>query len=119
MKERPFLQSSGAIDPMLDNLCGKLKWISPTSLADYGLNRRSYRIDVEFPHLGKRFIDLQRYSEAQTPNRLAELWTDRRNSLQWFTFWAVIVFGGISIFLSLVQIAISSAQLYYTIPGNN
>jgi hypothetical protein len=43
------------------------------------------------------------------------LWRDRRNPLQWYTFWAVLVVGGVSILLSFLQLVVSVAQLVVAI----
>jgi hypothetical protein len=74
-----------------------------------------YNAAFDFPHLGMRLLKLHSYSVSQNPSKLKELWDDRRNPLQWFTFWAVIWFGGISIVLSLIQTGLSIGQLYISI----
>lgn len=38
------------------------------------------------------------------------LWKDKRDSLQWYTFWAVLVVGSLSIFLTFASLAVSTAQ---------
>lgn len=38
------------------------------------------------------------------------LWKDKRDSLQWFTFWAVLIVGSFSIFLAMASLAVSTAQ---------
>lgn len=38
------------------------------------------------------------------------MWKDKRDRPQHVTFWAVLVFGTISITLALISVAVSSAQ---------
>jgi hypothetical protein len=77
----------------------------------------SYSAQLDFPIFGRRLLALQNHNLRQQPNRVRDLWRDRRNPLQWYTFWAVIWVGGISIILSALQLAVSSAQLYFA-PGS-
>ncbi|KAK7909058.1 hypothetical protein PG985_014936 [Apiospora marii] len=44
----------------------------------------------DFPIYGRRLLSLQRYNHRQQPNKVREIWRDRRNPLQWYTFWAVL-----------------------------
>ena len=68
---------------------------------------------LDFPFLGHRLLEVQAFRLRQQPNRLRDLWRDRRNGLQWYTFWAVILIGGASLLVSLVRCALSAAQVYY------
>ena len=50
------------------------------------------------------------------------MWKDKRDRVQHVTFWAVLVFGTISIVLALISIAVSSAQTvaaFRSINGGN
>ncbi|KAF1961987.1 hypothetical protein CC80DRAFT_589442 [Byssothecium circinans] len=69
-----------------------------------------YSVRDDFPRLGNRLLLLQRYNMSQQPSRVRDLWRDRRNPLQWYTFWAVLWIGGITIVLSLLQLLASLAQ---------
>lgn len=64
-----------------------------------------------YPIFGQRLRELQKYMEKQRPRNLRQIWKDRRDTVGYWAFWAVIVVGGLSILLALVSIAISSAQL--------
>jgi len=63
-----------------------------------------------YPIFGQRLRELQKYMEKQKPRNLRQLWKDRRDTVGYWAFWAVIVVGGLSVLLSLISIAISSAQ---------
>lgn len=58
---------------------------------------------------------LQRFIMTQQPSRVRDMWHDRRNPLQWYTFWAVLWVGGASILLGVLQLLVASAQLYFSI----
>jgi hypothetical protein len=38
------------------------------------------------------------------------MWKDKRDTSNYFTFWAVIVFGGLSVLLAFLSLAVSIAQ---------
>jgi len=72
-----------------------------------------YSAARDFPIFGSRLLALQKHNQRQQPSRVRDLWRDRRNPLQWYTFWAVIVVGGLTVILAILQLAVSVAQLYY------
>ncbi len=75
----------------------------------------SYSSIDDFPLFGHRLAKLQDFTLRQHPSKLTDLWRDRRNPLQWYTFWAVLIVGGVSMLLSLVQVGVSIAQLVVSI----
>jgi hypothetical protein len=110
-RERSSISGSGHFDPFLDDLCGRKAANLQPRIAELLPEQRIYSIETRFPVLGGRLLELQAYNMRQNPGKLKELWRDRRNPLQFFTFWAVIVIGGLSILLSFLQILLSAAQL--------
>lgn len=99
------LREFGPIDPYLNQLCG---------LSSRATNQRnSYSKTTDFPILAARLSVLQDYILRQNPNSLRMIWRDKRNSYQWWTFWAVVIIGCFGILLSLVQTALSAMQVYY------
>ena len=109
-------------DPLLDRLCGQTSskistlpsvlW--PDSCRNLGgglLKQDVYSTHTDFPLLGGRLLELQEFSRRQSPSKIRDLWRDRRNPLQWYTLWAVLIIGGISVVLQIVQIFLSAAQL--------
>lgn len=69
----------------------------------------------DFPIFGPRLLALQRYNMRQQPSRIRDFWRDRRNPLQWYTFWAVLWIGGASIILAVLQLVVGIVQIYYTV----
>ncbi|KAF3479406.1 uncharacterized protein GIQ15_05389 [Arthroderma uncinatum] len=67
----------------------------------------------DFPRLGPRLIRLQQFNTRQRPSKLTDLWCDRRNPLQWYTFWAVLLVGGAANILAALQLLVSIAALKF------
>ncbi|KAF4992901.1 hypothetical protein FGRMN_6844 [Fusarium graminum] len=79
----------------------------------------TYSVGEDFRYFGSRLLILQRYSLRQQPSRVMDIWRDRRNPLQWYTFWAVIWVGGASLVFSFFQLLVGIAQLYFAAAGND
>jgi hypothetical protein len=75
----------------------------------------TYSSQDDFPMFGQRLAKLQEFSLRQQPSKLRDLWRDRRNPLQWYTFWAVLIIGGVSIVISVLQLLVAMAQLVATL----
>lgn len=108
----------GVEDPMLQEICGRKAINLPGSLNARVRLRRVYSCCDDFPLLGDRLKHLQLFNSRHEANTLQEFWQDRRNPFNFYTFWAVIVIGGISIALSAIQCALSGAQLAEAIRQN-
>ena len=70
-----------------------------------------YSARDDFPRLGPRLVRLQQFNSRQRPSRLTDLWRDRRNPLQWYTFWAVVLVGGLSNILALLQLLVAVIEV--------
>lgn len=75
----------------------------------------TYSACDDFPVFGHRLLKLQRYSMRQQPSRVRDLWRDRRNPLQWYTFWAVLWIGGLTSALAVLQLVVGVVQIAVTI----
>ena len=78
----------------------------PTLIGE-GETMRSFS---DFPRFGSRLREIKFFMDNQKPSGWYQMWKDKRDRVQYVTFWAVLVFGTISIALALVSIAVSSAQ---------
>lgn len=74
-----------------------------------------YSARDDFPRLGRRLIKLQQFNLRQRPSKLTDLWRDRRNPLQWYTFWAVVLVGGVANILAALQLLVSIIELQTSI----
>ena len=117
LKETSALPGKSA-DPLLDMLCGSknpgkklrsfLAALYPMeNLPENFAEKSAYNINADFHVLSKRLHDLQEFSLQQQPVRLRAHWHDRRNPLQWLAFWAVLIVGGVTILLGLIQLAVA------------
>ncbi|KAF2098306.1 hypothetical protein NA57DRAFT_77095 [Rhizodiscina lignyota] len=79
-----------------------------------GFSRRK-----DFPLLGERIGQLQRFMNQQQPAKIRGLWSDRRNLNNWYTFWVVIFFGTIGVLLSIAQTGLAAVQVSYAIKAYN
>lgn len=98
---------------MQDDL-GKHPMLWPVScrtFEDVLQEQDTYSSQDDFPLLGQRLVKLQEFNLRQQPSRLRDLWRDRRNPLQWYTFWAVLVVGGLSLLLAMLSLGVAIAQL--------
>ena len=116
-KEKLQIRMLGSHDTLLDHLCARKTLPDDSPLRSRLPERGVYSSTIDFPHLGKRLIDLQSYSMDQKPRSLIEVWNDHRDPQQSFTFWAVVIVGGLSISLTLIQTLLVVAQLVFQIRG--
>ncbi|KAL9615520.1 MAG: hypothetical protein Q9167_000033 [Letrouitia subvulpina] len=74
-------------------------------------DKDTYELQKDFPALRSKTIRLHQALSASKPSTWKELWRDRRDSANWLTFWAVIVFGFIAILLALAQVLLQIIQI--------
>lgn len=95
------------VDSLLPHICTK-KRISSTSIPE---DRSVYFAARDFPILYERIELIAKELKESRPNSLGNLIRDRRDTLQFWTFWLVAIFGGTSLFLSAVQVVLQGVQL--------
>lgn len=65
-----------------------------------------------------RLVILKQAYDDATPRTLSQWWCDRRNGVQWYTFWVAILVLLITTFLGLMQCIESALQVYKAyVPG--
>lgn len=99
-------------DPLLSRLCSK-SWVNEQVYNDIEAPnvRTVYSAKADFPYFGERLLILQEYIVTQVPDGWRSLWRDRRDMTRFWTFWAVVIFGGIAILFSIIQIALAAVQV--------
>lgn len=65
----------------------------------------------EFIIFENRIRQLVHYMDTQKPQGFRQLWRDKRDTLSYYTFWGVIIIGGLSVFPELFSLAVSIAQM--------
>lgn len=97
------------VDTLLPLICTRKRfpYISTFILMD----RPVYFADRDFPVLYERVKLISKEIKDARPNSIGDLIRDRRDTLQFWTFWLVSIIGGISILLSFVQVMLQAVQL--------
>jgi hypothetical protein len=72
----------------------------------------------KFEHWHDRLVVLKQVFDEATPRTLSQWWHDRRNGVQWYTFWVAIVVLSLTLFFGLVQSIEGALQVYGTFRGN-
>ncbi|KAJ5113777.1 hypothetical protein N7456_002311 [Penicillium angulare] len=113
--ERRYLRKAlgDKFDPYLDELCGLSKEGKSTS------NQPRIHYTDEFPILGSRLEGLQEFIDRQPPRSGKTLWKDKRNMKDWWTFWAVIIFGSIGTIIGILQVVLAVLQIVWAIKSYN
>jgi hypothetical protein len=94
-------------DEVLTSLCGQKRLQVGFNIHD----REIYDLSSDFPVLKSRIAVLLRHLSTKRPRTWRELWRDKRDSASWFTFWAVLFFGGIGIILAFMQVILQILQV--------
>jgi hypothetical protein len=98
-----------SVDPLLDVLCGKE--ISTSFWKFHSPVRDTYDAATDFPILRERLEAIEDYMAGIQPSRITSLWRDRRDIRTWYTIWAVLIVGGVSIILACISVYLASAQV--------
>ncbi|OBT62907.1 hypothetical protein VE03_07905 [Pseudogymnoascus sp. 23342-1-I1] len=99
-------------DPLLLRLCAKNCRKEMTYSESFiPQPKPQYSVRKDFAFFGERLVHLQRFVIEQDPGDFWTLWYDKRDILRYYTFWAVIWVGGVSLLLSLAQNVIGILQL--------
>ncbi|KAH7370959.1 hypothetical protein BKA66DRAFT_444370 [Pyrenochaeta sp. MPI-SDFR-AT-0127] len=72
----------------------------------------------KFRYWHDRIVVLKQVFDEATPRTLSQWWHDRRNGVQWYTFWVAIVVLSLTIFFGLVQSVEGALQVYGTFRGD-
>jgi ABC-type Fe3+ transport system permease subunit len=60
----------------------------------------------------------QVFDEAQ-PRTMAQWWHDRRNGVQWYTFWVAVMVLALTILFGLIQSVEGALQVYMSMKSLN
>ncbi|KAI9669758.1 MAG: hypothetical protein M1831_007454 [Alyxoria varia] len=109
-----FRGSSGVLqenpDPLLHSL--STSELSPQELAACLCeDRNMYCLNNDFPILGQRLKALNEELKASRPKNWRDLLRDRRDTVQYWTFWLVAIFGTLSTLLSAAQVVLTALTL--------
>lgn len=65
-----------------------------------------------------RLVILKQVFDEARPNTLQHWWNDRRNGVQWYTFWVAILILILTVFFGLVQSIEGALQVYKALNPN-
>ncbi|MCJ1439221.1 hypothetical protein MMC27_008612 [Xylographa pallens] len=75
---------------------------------------RYYPLSGSFNWSGSRFEEqlrvLKAFMDGKKPRNIGQLWKDARDATSWWTFWAVLFFGIVSILLALGSLIVGIVQ---------
>lgn len=77
-----------------------------------GTPRAHDRRFERFAYWHDRLVILKQAFDESSPRGLGQWWNDRRNSVQWYTFWVAILVFATTIFFGLVQSVEGALQVY-------
>jgi hypothetical protein len=97
-------------DGLLDELCGRKRCKAWAKRPE----RETYDLQHDFPILRSRIATLNYHLSIRKPRTWKDLWRDKRDSAQWFTFWAVLIIGGFGLLFSFIQVVLQMVQLALT-----
>ena len=109
--EKRKATENGIKDPFLSRLCCHASIDSKGPLDSQFVSSDVYRKNEDFPIFGERLLNLQCHISRQNPSKLFALWRDRRNPLNFFNLWAVIIFGILTIVLGVLQLVVGIISL--------
>lgn len=97
------------MDSLLPLLCTSKQFPCASTLIP--LDRPVYFAARDFPILSERIELISKELKGSRPNSIGNLMRDRRDTLQFWTFWLVSIIGGLGVLLSLIQVILQAVQL--------
>jgi hypothetical protein len=97
-----------------------IKWFNGTlsslkldsQIIKCGHLRASDRQIENFTFWHDRLVVLKQVFDQAHPSTFSQWWYDRRNGVQWYTFWVAIFILAVTIFFGLVQSIEGAMQVY-------
>ena len=102
-------QSYGQVDSFLPFLCMTKNVESVSHLIPK--DQPIYFANQHFPTLFQKVEHITKELQKAKPKSVGDLFHDRRDTLQYWTFWLVSIIGRLSIILSLIQVVLQGLQL--------
>ncbi|KAI0404883.1 hypothetical protein F4802DRAFT_597816 [Xylaria palmicola] len=83
-------------------------------LAECGSLATHERRFENFHYWNNRLVILKQALDESRPTTLSQWWFDRRNGVQWYTFWVAILVFLVTIFFGLIQSLEGALQVYFS-----
>ncbi|TKA43693.1 hypothetical protein B0A54_05476 [Friedmanniomyces endolithicus] len=85
------------------------------SLRRYNATKRGSYAYGQFPTYQNRIYHLREYMDKKKPRGLIQLWKDNRDSLNYYTFWGVIILGIASVVLASLSLVAGVVQTWASV----
>jgi len=85
------------------------------SLRRYNATKRGSYAYGLFPTYQNRIYHLREYMDKKKPRGLIQLWKDNRDSLNYYTFWGVIIFGIAGVVLASLSLVAGVVQTWASV----
>jgi len=99
-------------DPLLRELCftdsRNVPLFGDLDMLDL---KNIYSLEVDFPFFAERLSILTIFVHNQLPNDWKVLWRDRRDVANFWTLWAVLLFGAPTLLLGIIQAVLAGLAL--------
>jgi hypothetical protein len=69
----------------------------------------------QFTFWHDRIVTLKQVFDEATPRTISQWWHDRRNGVQWYTFWVAILVLSLTLLFGLIQCIEGAMQVYATL----
>ena len=105
---RPFdgMPKEG-VDKFLAKLCTREENPLPDSLRQSEV----YDLRKDFPVLRCKIAVIINRLSNKRPRTWKQIWSDRRDSPNWYTFWALLLFGGVGMTLAFIQVMLQIVEI--------
>lgn len=98
-------------DAEIRNWCRKRPYFD-SQLMSCGHLKTDDRQIEKFLHWHDRLVVLKQLFDEATPRTLSQWWYDRRNGVQWYTFWVAILVLALTLIFGLIQCITGIMQVY-------
>lgn len=115
LTRKPLRTMGDIIDDNLQEQVHDVKQHLSSNLQQYNESKNGQYSYKLFPKYGSRIAILKYYMSKKKPRSFRQLWRDKRDTLGYYTFWAVIIFGMVSILLASLSLVASVVQAWASV----
>jgi len=107
-----FPQSDNLTQKWFQRLCSSQSVPVDRRLRKCGQLRADDRQIENFIFWHDRLVMLKQVYDEACPSNVSQWWYDRRNGVQWYTFWIAVLILILTIFFGMVQCIEGAIQVY-------
>lgn len=114
-----FPQSERPVQNWFQSFCSSQETTIDLRLLKCGQLRSDDRQMKNFRFWHDRLVILKQVYDEAEPGNISQWWYDRRNGVQWYTFWVAVLVLVLTIVFGLVQSVEGALQVYKAYHPNN